>query len=291
MSKQKTKPLNILIIEDDAEYVESLNRDAQRHRILLRHASSLEEGKTYFESKEGKTLSGVILDVVCMKGKEQELADNSFITAATKYFDAKAPHLPLVVLTGEPDEYRNLSKLYKGTWRVYSKGRNEEDMLVFLKDEAGKVDTNFIINKYHDVFEIAEEYLGSDAEDELINCLRTMQSSDLTIIKNNLACLRRLQEKIYIAINKVAPDVIPTEYIEKGVKVRDILRHLVDNGYVKKFTIIDSFGWMAYTIASDNGAHTPYANPEYPPTKYTVQAATHALMDLILWMKDVVKSD
>jgi len=101
--------------------------------------------------------------------------------------------------------------------------------------------------------------------------------------------LRRLQEKIYIAINKSAPDLVPTEHIDKGVKVRDILRHLADNDYIKKRSLIDSFGWTIYTVTSDNGAHTPYENPEYPPTKYTVQAVINSLMDLILWMGGVLK--
>jgi len=58
---------------------------------------------------------------------------------------------------------------------------------------------------------------------------------------------------------------VPTEHIDKGVKVRDSLRHLADNDYSKKRSLIDSFGWAIYTIASDNGTHTPYETPEYPP--------------------------
>ena len=41
MSKNKTRPLNLLIIDDDHNYVEALNRDAQGHRIILKHVSSV----------------------------------------------------------------------------------------------------------------------------------------------------------------------------------------------------------------------------------------------------------
>jgi len=47
MSKNKTRPLNLLIVDDDKDYVESLNRDAQGYRIILKHVCNLEEGKKF----------------------------------------------------------------------------------------------------------------------------------------------------------------------------------------------------------------------------------------------------
>ena len=202
MSKNKTRLLNLLIVDDDKDYVESLNRDAQGHRIMLKHVCNLEEGKEFLKSKEGRSICGVILDVICMKTKEQKVPDNSFITAALKYFGENLPSKPIVVLTGEPDEYKNLKKLYDGTWAVYSKGRDENDMLSFLIEKTKDIESRKILDKYSDVFEVVENYLDDEAEEELIHCLKDMNSSDFPTIKNNLSCFRRLQEKVYLALNK-----------------------------------------------------------------------------------------
>ena len=287
MSKNKTRPLNLLIVDDEKDYVESLNRDAQKYRIILKHVSSLEEGKVFLESKEGRSICGIILDVKCKKDKDQTVSDNSFITAATKYFVEKLPDIPIVVLTGEPDQYKNLKELYKGTWEVYSKGRDEDKILSFLINNAQVLERVKILNKYSDVFEIIENYLDDEAEEELINCLKNMNSSDFPTIKNNLSCLRRLQEKVYIALNKLDYNLAPIEYIENGIDVTKIYKHLTEKEYVKRYSIIDRFAEVIYKITSDNGAHTPYENPDFPPTKYTVQAVTYALLDLLLWVKNV----
>ncbi|KAF0219896.1 MAG: response regulator [Geobacteraceae bacterium] len=288
MGKNETRPLKMLIIDDYKPYVESLHRDAQKFRIILKHAGSLEEGKEVFEAKEGVAISGVILDVKCMKEKSQEVPDNSFITAAVKYFGKKAPHLPVVVLTGETDQYRNLKELYEGTLRVFSKGRDETEMLNFLLVEAQKLDRNKIISQYADVFEGLEHHLGGEAEQELISCLRDMNSSDFTVIKNNLSCLRRLQEKVYIALNKANSNLVPSQFLEGEINVIAGYKHLAEKGYVERYKIIDRFAELVYKITSDNGAHTPHENPKYPPTKYTVQAVTHALLDVLIWFKFVM---
>ena len=287
MSKNKNRPLNVVIVDDDKDYVESLNRDAQGHRIMLKHVCNLEKGKEFLKSKEGRSICGVILDVICMKNKEQKVPDKSFITAALKYFGEKLPNIPIVVLTGEPDEYKNLKKLYEGTWAVYSKGRDENNMLSFLIEKAKDIESRKILDKYSDVFEVVENYLDDEAEEELISCLKNMNSSDFTMIKNNLSCLRRLQEKVYIALNKVNNELVPTESIEKGIDVTKIYKHLAEKGFVKRKSIIDRFAELVYKITSDNGAHTPYENPEFPPTKYTVQSVTCALLDLLIWFKNV----
>ena len=113
-------PMKMLIIDDSLPYVEALYRTVQRFNVLLRHAGSLEEGRELFEGPEGAGIVGIILDVKCLKTRRQEVPDSSFITAAIKYFGEKAAHLPLVVLTGETEQYLNLKELYEGTLRVYS---------------------------------------------------------------------------------------------------------------------------------------------------------------------------
>ena len=287
MPVPRPTPLTMLIIDDATPYVESLYRDAQRYGIRLAHARSLEEGRELF-TREGWSFAGIVLDGKCLKEREQEVPDNSFLGAAIKYFAEKAPHLTLVVLTGETELYRNLSDLYAGTLRVFSKGRDEKEMLGYLLGEAQKLAWLKVVGQYRDVFAGLSERLGPDAEQELISCLSNMGSDDQTVIRNTLVALRRLQEKIFIALHKADAALIPAHLVTGEVNVVGIYKGLAERGAIERYKIVDRFNELVYKVTSDNGAHTPYQNPKYPPTRYTVQAVTFALLDLILWFKSLV---
>jgi hypothetical protein len=281
----------MLIIDDSLPYVEALYRTVQRFNILLRHAGSLEEGREIFEGPEGATIVGVILDVKCMKTRRQEVPDNSFITAAIKYFGEKATHLPLVVLTGETEQYLNLKELYEGTLRVYSKGRDEVEMIAFLLAEAKKLDSVRLRQSYPDVFAVIDRFLDKEAEQELIGCLKEIDSSDFTVIKNSLSCLRRLQEKIYLAINRADSDLLPQRFVGGELNIVGAYKHLTETGQVERYKIIDRFSELIYKITSDNGAHTPHANPKYPPTRYSVHVVTFAMLDILLWFGALMEAN
>ena len=278
----------ILVIDDNRPYVEALHRDSQRFGITLVHAGSLEEGREIYERLDSWSLTGIILDVKCLKERNQQVPDSSFLTAAVRYFSEKATHLPMVVLTGEPSQYRSLSELYAGTLRVFSKGRDEGAMLTFLRDEAGKLDYVRVAGAYPEAFATVRAHLGSDAEQELFNCMRDMTSSEASTIKNTLGCLRRLQERIYISLSRADAKLLPSQYVAGEINLVACYKHLVEKGVVERYRIIDRFTELIYKITSDSGAHTPYADPKYPPTSYTVRAVAFALLDLILWFGGVM---
>lgn len=280
--------MKMLIIDDSLPYVEALYRDVQRFNIQLQHAGNLEDGREVFEGPEGASIAGVILDVKCMKARHQTVPDSSFITAAIKYFGEKASHLPLVVLTGETDHYHNLKELYDGTLRVFSKGRDENEMISFLHAEAEKLDWIRLRYSYADVFAVIDRHLDREAEQELITCLKEINTADFTVVKNSLGCLRRLQEKVYLAINRVDSELLPNRFVSGELNVVGAYKHLSETGQVERYKIIDRFAELIYKITSDNGAHTPHANPKYPPTRYSVHAVTFAMLDLLLWFGGVM---
>ena len=287
MTLHRPVPLTMLIIDDATPYVESLHRDAQRRHIRLLHARSLEEGRELYGGREGRGVAGIILDGKCLKERGQEVPDNSFLGAAIKYFGEKAPHTPLVVLTGETELYRSLSELYAGTVRVYSKGRDEAQMLGHLLDQAGQLEWLKVVGEHRELFEGLSARLGGDAERELISCLLNMGSDDPTVIRNTLITLRRLQEKIFIALHRADPLLVPGHLVTGEVNVVGVYKHLAEKGAIERYKIVDRFCELVYKVTSDNGAHTTYQNPKYPPTRYTVQAVTCAMLDLVLWFKSV----
>ena len=283
MTRPASAAMNLLIIDDSLPYVEALFRDVQRSGIMLRHSGSLEEAAEFFEGPEGEAIVGVILDVKCKKTRQQQVPDSSFITAAIKYFGEKAAHLPLVVLTGETDQYQNLKELYEGTLRVYSKGRDERKMIAFLLGEARKLDRIRLRLSFQDVFAVVDRHLDQEAEQELVACLKEMYNADYTIVKNNLGCMRRLQEKLYLALNRADGNILPDRFVSGELNIVGAYKYLTETGRVERYKVIDRFAELIYKITSDNGAHTPHSNPKYPPTRYTVQAVTFAMLDLLLW--------
>lgn len=273
----------VLFIDDNRSYAEALHRDAQGLGVALRYAGSLEEGRELFERPDGWSLTGVILDVKCLKERGQQVPDNSFLTAAVRYFSEKAPLLPVVALTGEPDQYRNLRELYAGTLRVYSKGKDEEEMLLFLREAAGRLEYVRIMAEHRQVFEAVERHLGSDAEQELLSCLTGLDNGDPAAIRNSLTSLRRLQERIYIALSRADETLVPGRYVTGEINLVACYKHLAEKGVVERYRIIDRFAELVYKITSDSGAHSSYTPPKYPPTLYTLRAVTCALCDLLLW--------
>ena len=138
--------------------------------------------------------------------------------------------MPLVVLTGETDQYQNLKELYEGTLRIYSKGRDENEMIAFMLAEAEKLDWIRLRHSYADVFAVVDQHLDKEAEQELISCLKEMDNTDFTVIKNSLSCLRRLQEKIYLAVNRADRELLPNRFVGGELNIVGAYKHLSETG-------------------------------------------------------------
>ena len=70
------RPLEMLIIDDNKEYAESLYRKAQRFQILLKHRDNLEDAKLFLKSDEEKMLNA------CIQGSKE--AWDTFVEKYTK---------------------------------------------------------------------------------------------------------------------------------------------------------------------------------------------------------------
>jgi hypothetical protein len=306
MTGDMAAPLKMLMIDDDERYVDALFRDAQRFGIYIRHAGSLEEGKEILESDEGMEITGVILDVECYRRRDDETPNASFIIAATKYFTEKGLHLPIVAITGVQHLYDRYLKDFSDIWRIYKKGRDEGAMFAWLRGEALKLERVRIAARYPDVFRIVEAHLGRNACQELFDCVRTMEETSLPRIRGNLANLRSVQEKLYIALHRCRPDMVPRRFVIyrdgeseiQSVNLALILDHLKGSYdpkaqqnqgqvFLHYRSTLYRFSEMVYKVASD-GIHAIDDDSPVQPTRYTGQAVLFALFDLILWFGGVV---
>ena len=147
-----------------------------------------------------KGYSGVILDIICLKDREQTIPDRDFLPIALMKVSKIAPNLPLAILTGESDKIEEHKSTYKAAAPVYLKGSDDvKDMLHYLKSEGNKLEENRVKDLHPEVFDIfSKGYLSSDVEQQLVDCFKNMTSRDYPTILNNLACLRRIQEEIII---------------------------------------------------------------------------------------------
>lgn len=289
MSKSKPgKALNVLIIDDDnPPFVEGLQRNANPYRIRLEHVTNLEDGLLKLQERGEKYFVGVILDVICLKDRKQEIPDPSFISKAMEEFNRRAPSLSKVIITGEPTRAESLKPIFAGNTHVYHKSNDQiEEMLKYLVSQSEKLPRQIFAKKYPEIFSIFDAgYLGPTEEQALVLCLEKMSSFEPTDISDNLARLRRLHEVIFLALKNNCHGIDPS------CSSRDAMRHLFDKNRDGYCMIADKFAWAIYTVASDYGSHASSRRPEYPPTKYTVQALTFAMLDLLSWFKMIVESE
>ena len=294
MNKKFPRPLRVLIIDDDKNFVQELQRDANPHRIILDHAMSLEEAIEIMDEKGEKAFAGIILDVICLKKKDQKVPDESFLTRAKEVFDRKAPSLPKVILTAESGHFKTLKPLYEGTLSVYLKGGDDHArMFSFFCKESEKLEHVRMASQHPEVFEVFEnQFLGNNEEHELIACLKFMDSSDPVVIADNLARLRRLQEAIYLALYRKDPRYIPPGAgVGGGSLFKHVIRHFKVMHLIEHGKIIEVVSGLIHSIGSDYGTHVPSRPPLYEPTRYTVQMTTFAIMDLLLWFKEIMETD
>jgi len=297
--------VTMLAIDDDRKYLDALFRDSRKLGIDLLQAASLEEGKEILEGAGGRSIAGIILDVECYRRRSDETPDSGFIIAATKYFTEKAPDTPLVAITGVQPLYDRYRKDFDGIWKVYRKGRDEAEMLRYLRERAFGLERVKVVHRYHDAVEIAGKYLGEDAAADLADCLIGMGETSPHRIRGTLANLRTLQERIYVALHGFRPDMVPEAFVvfrgkgeagKSSVNVARILEHLKGNYdpktqryegtiHIHHRSATYRFSEMVYKVTSD-GIHALDGDGPAKPTRYTVQTVTFALLDLLLWLKE-----
>jgi ActR/RegA family two-component response regulator len=295
VSKNKPgKPLKVLIIDDDPSFVAGLKRDANTFRIELVEATNLEDGLLKLQERSEKYFSGVILDVICLKDRKQQIPDPSFISKAMEEFNRLAPSLPKVILSGEPTIAESVKRLYDGNTKTYHKSAEQiEEMLAYFVKQSENLPRTRIVQKYSDVFWLFDNgYLDHNTEQRLIDVLEKMIDSQSNVISSNLGELRKIQEAMYQALNSLKADTVPVQNFKewKDPQFSDFMKNLISNGYVEKDKIIDRASWLMHKLSSEYGAHLPKSSPDFSPTKYTVQMCAFAMLDLLLWFKGTVEA-
>lgn len=275
--------LNILVVDDDPGFIQRLGLGAPRNRCCLVAAGSLEEAQQLVTELGMEAFDGVILDIRCLKTKDQQVESPGFLSAALDYFKAMAPDLPRLVVTAASGIVGDFNEIFP-TEEVMDKAKaSNDDIFAFLWQRHADLPRAGILRKYADVFRVFElGYLDYKAREELLRLLLGEDDRSDTAFRDHLASVRRIQEALYRAMARQNDRWIPPgpplfDDRTDNLLVTRVLNHLRDTQLHEGF--VKQFAFCVYHVTSDSGAHRSETNP----TRYTVDAAVSMLLDLILW--------
>jgi CheY-like chemotaxis protein len=301
------KTYNILLIDDEKEVCESLIDFASQFGIakfdadiIITDRQNWQDGA---ELLEKEYFHALILDARCMIDRDQTDDNFDFLTIALerlKEIEQKQDrHIPFVINTGyfgekEVQMMQRLISERKG--RIFSKTLPKDEMFQYLVAEIENSENTKIEKEYSDVFEVFDKgYLDSKFRIELLKILKTR--NDDAKNQENLRAVRVIQDEIYNSLNRKNSGIVPTgSFTNKN-------KHLsgnTDQNHSPTTTVfqtntISFLANMIYRISSEFGNHPPQkptkVTVEYweMPSKYAVKSLIFALLEQLLWFKNLME--
>lgn len=298
-------PYTVLMIDDDKDFTEEAQKQAKSKNLnIIPLNDNLESAKEYMHSVNGKNINGVILDIEFYRKPDQQAADDSSVMDATNFFQREFPSLPLIILSGKPTLLTQWQKSMEGTYKPYSKTDLNEpfDDLRKKISESRDEDTKWA---YKDVFQIIKlKYFAPDAEQKLLTCIKNIgelnndEKDILNLRKSTVGLLRELQEKLYYALNRLDPEMLPADRISSEYSLNEnVLKHLKGNHngsrattkeYIKHGSNTDRLLYFVYKGCSAS-LHSNEDKKNQETSNYTVKALVYAFLDLLLWFKTIAE--
>lgn len=297
------KGYNVLLIDDREDFTKTFKEAAQQHNIFVASRTNYDDMVECLPKIKDR-LSTIILDIKCLKQREQEIESQDFLAMALEHLNQKYADIPRLIVTADSAKYDDVKQWFSKE-KIYRKTKDDiEKVFEIIKKNGEEIQSIKVRYNYCDVFEIFDKgYLSSNAEKDLLDLLINMNNEELTEIKKNLSVARRMQEEILQTLHKCDSTIIPESCLKpnKDIKFHSIHKHLSGNKTKENFYkpttqvyydgLIECFSDAIYSVTSDNGAHNPYEKPTYIPTKYTVLTVTNALLDFLLWFKGIMKKN
>jgi hypothetical protein len=285
-----------LLIDDDIKWSQSIIIEAlEAYNIELHHAQNLEEMKVFL-TKYPNRYSTILLDIIGFKEKNQASADQSFIAAALKFLDHSYPALPRIIVTGEKGVWDSAREFWQDEIVFQKEDDDLTKMFKLIKENSRNYIVYKLKNKYKDIFSIFEmQYPNRDVQEKLklieqslLELLRKNNEGHFVTIKRNLSTVRTIQETVFQCLYKIDNRLLSrVPFDKRGNIIFDELNNHHNNHKIEGNEIcpgvINCLRLPIYVLSSNHGSHVPFEDSSYPPTKYTVQALTFALLDFLKW--------
>lgn len=244
--------MNILLIDDEAEYCESLRKLALvKYKATLTYFHSYEEG--FADLYKNTAYQAIIFDAKCLINKEQEVESDDALDYALKRlsdFESQTQRfLPFVVNTGY-DYFTSFfaTGLQERKSKIFLKTKPPEELFEHLLDAIANSETYRIERKYADVLSIFEKAEYATVKNDVLSFLKDLEND--TVTRDTLVAIRKVFEISRNGFPASQPDNI----------------HPL-TGCIWKMT-----------------SHYLHKNAPLP-SSYLIKSLGYALLDVLLWFK------
>lgn len=281
----KTRPTQIILINDDPAFCKTVKLAAQKHRFKVQAFGNLEDGIEHLETKQ--KVRAVVLDSQCYIDNDQkpDSLKTNFVFHAMEQIN-RVEHeqdreIPFCVYANQTFD---LSNDLDGIARVFDAKKDEEEMFAYLKEEVAGMHETMIRQEYSDVFDFAEDFLSDEDDDLLETLFMKMGNTDPATIVSNLTTIRRLLEKLFdvLAPNLLGKDAGKFEYRGGGSRTKNIIATLERQRVLPK--ALKKIANDMYSFSSRFGNHNLLnQRVGYRPGKYVVLALANNMAELLSW--------
>jgi len=299
IKNNRRRPIQILMIDDDLPFANSIMNRARRFQVLITNKTNLKEG--FEELIANNKYQALILDGKAPLAPDQPKgteAENFVHEALTKLREIELVHQRLVPFCVHTAWYVQLEASLRGRAQVYDKKKTAlddnlmENMFNYLRDKIDDLEETKTKQRYPDIFEFAEQYLDAEDNGLLINILGSKLTPKREVLLERLAFVRRLEESV---LNVFCKYYLGEDPILYGLDGQSRTKDLINLIKVKKLAPlhVSFFTYVIYTTQSLAVQHKAPESSEfynYPITIYTVQTFISALMDIIIWVKDSIEN-
>ncbi len=291
MSSQ-TKPIRVLLYEDNSDYAASFKTSAQQARIIIDVVDNVDDLLEKIKSAP-RRYQFVVLDArAYMHEGQQEGTENEMnLMTVVREFDLMGKQdgivVPYCINTGFADLRLRLSG--NVNCKIFEKG-SEPEVFEYIWNTHNDSDRARTLKLYPEIMEFAEQYFA-DADYNILEGLfikDKFKSSHIVDRVSNLSCLRRTVEHLM--------DIMHSECLNNKSGIISSsgsrLRELTDYLQTKEGMPVHVYSTLTSIrkIASTYGSHTP-TTPEaidaYPSAEY-VTGLSISLKDTFKWAKSKI---
>lgn len=296
--KQRKKPIQVLLIDDDEDLSSSLINRARRYQVLITCKSNLKEG--FEELLSNSKYQALILDGKAPLTPEQAKgteAENFVHEAILKLKELELVHHRVIPFCVHTAWYVQLEAGLRNRARIFDKKKTStddavmEEMFDYLHDAVAELENTKIKLQHQEVFDFAEKYLDEEDNAFLLNLLSAKPSPKREIILERLAFVRRLEESI---LNVFCREVLKVDPLLYGLDGQSRTKDLIELIKVRKLAPMH-VSFLTYIIYATLSTIVQHKAPEsseyynYPVTSYTVQTFVGGLLEIILWVNESIE--
>jgi hypothetical protein len=294
-------PVQIVLIDDKADFRLSFKSDASRHRLIVKDFNNLQSAVEFLE--EDKSTKFVVLDAKCFVTEGQvegEENDKDFLMRAPLKIKEIAVRqervIPFCIYTGYT-EHKNLHDICP----VFEKGKDSERLYEYIISEILKEEEYLVRNEYRKYFEDLEfcEFSKSYQDDFLNCCLRVSKMKDMSY-KSTSRDYRPLLEGLFFHINENFPHIFESNLFTGGeANLNGIIRRLGGNQIYDKENkrlVYNSEPIMPQNIYDLTMFYKNYTSSlamhysEEKVNRNVVLILFHSLLEILCWYFEWFKS-